>query len=111
MYATAYSNSAARRQCSRTIYGGYAASRIRVSYRPARLLRLAESLPWNQFLGSLKVYKYHLRTELGCADQQYRELHGSAYDTEAFLALAFMPNKITRNCQLIGAVWRIFLEL
>ncbi len=59
---------------------------IGLSYRPARLLRLAESLPWNQFLGSLKVCKYRLRTVLGRADrQQYSELHGSAYDIESFL--------------------------
>ncbi len=28
---------------------------IRLSYRPARLHRLAESITWNRFLGSLKV--------------------------------------------------------
>ena len=28
---------------------------IGLSYRPARLHRLAESIPWNRFLGSLKV--------------------------------------------------------
>jgi hypothetical protein len=28
---------------------------IRWSYRPDRLHRLAESIPWNQVLGSLKV--------------------------------------------------------
>jgi hypothetical protein len=31
-----------------------------LSYRPARLHRLAESISWNQFLGSRKVYKYQL---------------------------------------------------
>ncbi len=30
------------------------------SYRPARLFRLAESIPLNRFLGSLKVLKYRL---------------------------------------------------
>jgi hypothetical protein len=30
-------------------------------YRPARLHRLAESIPRNRFLGSLNVYKYGLR--------------------------------------------------
>jgi hypothetical protein len=29
-----------------------------LTYRPSRLNRLAESIPWNQFLGSLNVYKY-----------------------------------------------------
>jgi hypothetical protein len=28
---------------------------IGLSYRPARLHRLAELVPWNRFLGSLKV--------------------------------------------------------
>jgi hypothetical protein len=30
---------------------------IGLSYRPARLHRLAELIPWNRFLGSLKVKK------------------------------------------------------
>jgi hypothetical protein len=30
------------------------------SYRPAVLHRLAESIPWNRFLGFLKFQKYHL---------------------------------------------------
>jgi len=36
--------------------------RIGLSYRPARLHRLAESIPWNRFLGSLKVLKDRLCT-------------------------------------------------
>jgi hypothetical protein len=32
-----------------------------LSYRPARLHRLAESMPRNRFLGSINVYKYGLR--------------------------------------------------
>jgi hypothetical protein len=40
----------------RTIYV-YARNQVGrgLSYQPARLDRLAESIPWNQFLGSLKV--------------------------------------------------------
>ncbi len=34
---------------------------IGLSYRPARLHRLAELVPWNRFLGSINV-KYGLRT-------------------------------------------------
>ncbi len=34
---------------------------IRLSYRPARLHKLAELIPWNRFLGSIKVYKFGLR--------------------------------------------------
>jgi hypothetical protein len=33
---------------------------VRLSYRSARLHRLAESIPWNRCLGSLNVYKYGL---------------------------------------------------
>jgi hypothetical protein len=31
-----------------------------LSYRPVRLQSLAESVPWNRFLGSLKVKKFGL---------------------------------------------------
>ncbi len=31
-----------------------------LSYRTARLHRVTESIPWNRFLGSLKVYQYRL---------------------------------------------------
>ncbi len=31
-------------------------------YQPAGLHRLAESIPWNRFLGSLNVYKFGLCT-------------------------------------------------
>jgi hypothetical protein len=34
-----------------------------LKYWPTRLHRLAESTPWNQFLGSSNVYKYGLRVE------------------------------------------------
>jgi hypothetical protein len=33
---------------------------IGLSYRPARLHRLAESIPWNRYLGSLNIYKFGL---------------------------------------------------
>jgi hypothetical protein len=33
---------------------------IGLSYRPVRLHRLAELIPWNRFLGSLKVKKFGL---------------------------------------------------
>jgi hypothetical protein len=41
-----------------------------LSYRPARLHELAESVPWNRFLGSLKVLKYRLWT--GVEERQER---------------------------------------
>jgi hypothetical protein len=34
---------------------------IGLSYRPAKLHRLAEFIPWNRFLGSMNVWKYGLR--------------------------------------------------
>ncbi len=34
---------------------------VRLSYRPARLHRLAEFIPWNQFRGPIHVKKYGLR--------------------------------------------------
>ncbi len=36
-----------------------------LTYRPARLHRLAISIPWNRLLGSLKIYKYELRLHIG----------------------------------------------
>jgi hypothetical protein len=41
-----------------------------LSYRPARLHRLAESGPRNRFLGSINVYKYGLC--LLCAGSPYK---------------------------------------
>jgi hypothetical protein len=41
---------------------------IGLSYRAAHLHRLAESIPLNRFLGSLKVYKFGLRTLLLCKE-------------------------------------------
>jgi hypothetical protein len=43
------------------IYEGYR-NRVGIglSYRPARLHSLAEWVPWNRFLGSLKVQKFGL---------------------------------------------------
>jgi hypothetical protein len=43
-------------------------------YRPARLHRLAESIPGNGFLGSINVYKYRLRRFLAVADPIYHRL-------------------------------------
>jgi hypothetical protein len=40
-----------------------------LSYRPARLHRLAESTSRNQFLGSINVYKYRLRRKLCFIDR------------------------------------------
>jgi hypothetical protein len=39
----------------KTIYGGWNPLGIGLWYRPGRLQRLAELIPWNRFLGSLTV--------------------------------------------------------
>jgi hypothetical protein len=44
------------RPCSASLY---------LSYRPARLHKLVGSIPWNQFLYSLDVYKYGLCSDRG----------------------------------------------
>jgi hypothetical protein len=43
------------------VYPGGQVRRIGLSHRPARPHRLTESIPWNRFLGSLKVYKFVFR--------------------------------------------------
>jgi hypothetical protein len=43
------------------------------TFRPSRLQhRMAESIPWNRFLGSLHVYKYGLRDEM--TENENREM-------------------------------------
>ncbi len=48
-----------------------------MTYRPARLCihRLAESIPWNRFLGSLRVYKFWLWSGL----QAFRKANYSVF--------------------------------
>jgi hypothetical protein len=46
---------------SNSVYLSYPSGPVRktyLSYRPARLHRLTESIPQNRFLGSINVYKY-----------------------------------------------------
>ncbi len=45
----------------------------------ARLHRLAESIPWNPFLGSLNVYKFGLSFQKGCAFTSRKNIE---YDKE-----------------------------
>ena len=42
-----------------------------LSYRPAGLQRLAESIPRNRFLGSINVYKYGLSPQMKCVIVMY----------------------------------------
>jgi hypothetical protein len=41
---------------------GGSVRQIYLPYQPARLQRLAKSIPRNRFLGSINVYKYGLRS-------------------------------------------------
>jgi len=43
---------------------------IELLYRPGRLKRLAESIPWNLFLGPLKVYKFGLWSAGGTINER-----------------------------------------
>jgi hypothetical protein len=64
--------------CSAGIFKQSMVARNRVgtglSYRPARLHILAELVPWNRFLDSLKVKKFGLSTEM-TADGGYAQRH------------------------------------
>ncbi len=44
---------------------------IGLSYRPARLHSLAELVPWNRFLGSLKVKKFGLLKQINVKDKSW----------------------------------------
>jgi hypothetical protein len=44
---------------------------IGLSYRPARLHSLAELVPWNRFLGSLKVKKFGLWKQINVKDKSW----------------------------------------
>jgi hypothetical protein len=48
----------------KSLWGARNRRGIGLSYRPARLHRLAEFIPWNRFLGSINVLKYGLWTQL-----------------------------------------------
>ncbi len=39
---------------------------IGLSYRPARLHRLVEFIPWNQFRGPINIEKYGLWSQIRC---------------------------------------------
>jgi hypothetical protein len=51
--------------------------RIGLLYRPAKLHRLAEFIPWNQFRGPIHVQKYQLRTVATLALKARRSNHSA----------------------------------
>ncbi len=97
----------------RTIYMG-ARNRVGngLSYRPARLHRLAEYIPWNRFLGSLKVSKYSLRSwrkkrmkirEIDTAecDHRYRYLDRKGHETRLKIRWTQSRGNISHVCKQI----------
>ncbi len=59
-------------ECVNVMQPGGPIQHIGISYRPARLHKLAESIPWNRFLCSLNVYRYcFLNSSLGSVQQHY----------------------------------------
>ncbi len=73
-----------------------------LSYRPARLHCLAELVPWNRFLGSLKVKKFGLCCSFGASKFFYKlfEKNGLLKTVFLFRQRAWRPLK--RGC------WRAF---
>jgi hypothetical protein len=55
-----------------------------LSYRPARLHSLAESIPRNRFLGSINVYKYGLR--LGLYNDWRRGIFLDAFHVSGYVS-------------------------
>jgi hypothetical protein len=73
-----------------------------LSYRPSRLHRLAESIPWHRFLGSINVYKYGLRLHYGSETVAKRFHAESSRDTDDLLDL--LEGIDLRNGQKGGGV-------
>jgi hypothetical protein len=73
-----------------------------LSPRPSRLHRLAESIPWNRFLGSINVYKYGLRLHYGSVTVAKRFHAESSRDTDDLLDL--LEGIDLRNGQKGGGV-------
>ncbi len=72
-----------------------------LSYRPARLHRLAESIPRNRFLGSINVYKYGLRP----LERDYRERpHAQPLCSSGKWAAHFISCPSTPSCLLYNLV-------
>ncbi len=77
---------------------------IGLSCRPARLHRLAELIPWNRFLGSLKVLKFGLcccrtvrRHQLCCCAPTGDE-SPALLPTPGQIFLPYQPQNFSPNC-------------
>ncbi len=81
---------------------------IGLSYRPDRLHRLAELIPWNRFLGSFKVEKFGLRNEprtVATLALIARRSHHSARSHPFSLWITFKGGK--KRCKYCP--WRVLL--
>ncbi len=72
-----------------------------LSYRPTRLHKLAESIPWNRFLGYINVYKYGLCTVL--VDLAERPLQSTI---PARLAAEYTQSGNGRFLAYIPSLWK-----
>ena len=70
-----------------------------LSYRPARLQRLPESIPRNRFLGSINVYKYGLSPPMKCVIVMYT-VH--IYRTTFKVLSCFNSLKVHKNENFFG---------
>jgi hypothetical protein len=69
---------------------------IGLSYRPTRLLRLAEFIPWNRFLGSINVKKYGLRAVL--SPLQLALIYVFMHDTSIYMSRTYSYREHTVQC-------------
>jgi hypothetical protein len=67
---------------------------IGLSYRPARLHRLAEFIPWNQFRGPINISKYGLRGTIYTVCNGGDGLCGEHYRSYALYLTRFRTFKI-----------------
>jgi hypothetical protein len=74
-------------ECAGIVEQSILAYRKGLSYRPARLHRLAESIPRNQFLRSVKVKKIPSQGEDASSPPQFRHRSPTPSSSENFLGL------------------------
>ncbi len=95
-------------------YVAWRAGTITLFVAPARLQRLAESIPWNRFLGPLNVYKYGLCSSVAvqksfCQTQGYGKyvfmlysIHFFTCDFRSYAGLKFAHEDKRRPRESIG---------
>jgi hypothetical protein len=81
---------------------------IRLSYRQARLHRLAEFIPWNRFLGSINVQKYGLSRSLylnTCAEILEQSIGARNL---VGIGLSYRPARLNRQAESIRGILKSF---